>query len=314
MPPKNSGRKGSKRKLKATLSPKKKPKPSKPILAEDIDKENLLYSSSNSDISIEEPIMASEIDKKGTPGAEVMTENEFRTRVLDALGGIREDITNVQTQMTTINSRFDTLEENQDTQSQSIVNLQTEVESQKKSLHNVKIHVKRLQESAGEDKSETVVVKNLWQDGTDEPQKVHEVNKLIKILDPDAPDVQKVESRGKTVGIVQLGQGYKAKIILDKKRTLRTTKPYTKVYLEEEKSKEELKMDASLRAIARVTKGLEYRGGQIVYGKKARAGQHENNQDRNDDERARERQTQREGEERRQNRQEDMEHQDDTRE
>ena len=145
----NKGRRSKRKNSSDPSSPKKKAKKTTEILAKDIEKEadstldqsELSHQSDLSLGSIENsPNMTSSPQRKDDgEDDEEMTEADFKRKVLASLGGL-------SAKMDTMNARFDKIEKTQKTHSKDIKELRDDLDTHKRSLHNTKLHIKKLQE------------------------------------------------------------------------------------------------------------------------------------------------------------------------
>ena len=104
--------------------------------------------------------------------------------------------------------------------------------------------------------------------------KIEEVHKVLKSINKDAPEPEEIKEIGQgKVAQVTLAKEHKIGQVMKHKSSLRNSQQYKKVYIEPKKSILEQKQEATLRALARATKGVTFRRGQIVEEKKEEAGQ-----------------------------------------
>ena len=88
---------------------------------------------------------------------------------------------------------------------------------------------------------------------------------MIKIINPEAPAVKTVSEMGKNkVALVTLGKGHKLSEVMKKKSTLREKKPYSRVFIEPQKTIAEQRTEANIRALAKATRGVGYQRGRVT--------------------------------------------------
>ena len=283
MPLKNSGRKAKRRKSNEEKSPKKKSRrsfnfsPSQFAGSSEEDNRQTLQSppSSNStpltikivkiknsdlfEISSQEiKTMEDEEDCVTSPG---MSQKDFQKLVLTKLCGL-------ETTVQSVDKRFASLEKKTDAQGDDIEELKTTASEQLIKIQSLENEMKMLKENTQasiETKPKNkIVIKNLSkQDWT--PKKKHdEANNIIHHLLPATSDILQCEEIKATgILIITLNRDHKFEDIMKQKKSLKEEEKYSNVYLEEELSREEQKYRASMRAVAKVTKGVIFRGGQL---------------------------------------------------
>ena len=211
-------------------------------------------------------------DAESTSSA--ITDEEFKLQVLKSLGAdakfkskVLNSLETLENQMTKFNQRIGNLEARTDDHEQSIGHLQRSRTNQNVEINNLKAEVADLRGQLAEKGSpgtNKIVIKNLLQEGWDQQKQSDEVNKVMKSIDPSAPDVKTVSEVGKNkVALVTLGKGHSVSEVMKKKSTLKDRKPYSRVFIEPQKSIAEQRAEANIRALTRATKGLEYRRGKV---------------------------------------------------
>ena len=71
------------------------------------------------------------------------------------------------------------------------------------------------------------------------------------------------------MALVTLGKGHTVSEVMRKKAALKDKKPYSRVYIEPQKSIAEQRAEANIRALTKAAKGLEYRRGKVMEKQKA---------------------------------------------
>lgn len=256
------------------------------------DKENKHYSISqsatstpirtNRDYSMPSPLSSPEAGKSNTIITEpnsnkmeegtntVISDNDFKSLVINKLSMIESNILQLSTNLVQLNN---------------VVSQHTlELDEVKTALNAHKIEItqiKKDQEGIGKTillsqkipKPESIIIKNLCKGDWLQAQISAECNKLLKSLDEKAPDIISATKMGSSNVIkVMLGPDHTIGDVLKVKRELRKSKIYEKVYIDKEKSVAEQKTEASLRAIAYVTPGLIFRRGQLQAGNRTDIG------------------------------------------
>ena len=193
---------------------------------------------------------------------QIISDNDFKFLVLEKLGKL-------ESQMGNMNQRFQKLEDVTRTHNQDIRDLKkSNNDEQTENIQELKTKVLELENKLKEKTSSPkpkIVIKNLWREEWSTEKKHTETNKLLKSIDPNAPDVLKIETLGKSKNaLVTLGENHTIGEVMKKKSCLKNNKEYSKVFIEPQKSITEQKQEASLRMLARATNGLKFRRGQIV--------------------------------------------------
>ena len=282
MPQTNSGRKGKRRKSKEVKSPKKKPRRSYSNLqsqctdSSETDNSSILESPPNSfstpltikiskirntdlfEISSQEPkIMGDESNTKSPE----MSQRDFQKLVLSKLCGL-------ETTIQSVDNRFISLEKKTDEQGEDIVELKTTASEQLIKIQQLEEEMKMMKDNKQaniETKIKNkVIIKNLAKQDWNPEKKHNEANKLIHHLLPNTKDIVRCEEKTTTgILVVTLDSSQKFEDIMKQKKSLKEIEEYSNVYIEEELSREEQRYRASMRAVAKVTKGVIFRGGQI---------------------------------------------------
>ena len=207
------------------------------------------------EISSQEPAEMAANNEAKSPE---MSQKDFQRLVLAKLCGLEAGM----------DKRFNLIETKAEIHSEDIEELKVTALEQLIKIQTLEDEVQKLKDQPQTTTEKTtknrVVIKNLVKQDWTAPKKLEESNKLIHFLLPGTKDVIKCEEI-KTTGIliITLNQDHTIEEIMKTKKALKDTEEYSNIYIEEELTRDEQRYRASMRAVAKVTKGVIFRGGQL---------------------------------------------------
>ena len=171
-----------------------------------------------------------------------MSDAAFKNLVVKSLGSL-------ESQMRTINQRFMDLEEKTGRQDKDINSLKETANIQAGKIADLTDKLDEVAKAgpstAVEPPNNNIVIKNLIQEDWGHEKTKTEVNKVIKMIDEKAPQVSKIKKLGTSkAALVTLGKGHKTAHVMRKKATLKRKAPYSRVFIELQKSIQEQRQEA----------------------------------------------------------------------